>query len=274
VTFLLELKRSVKAQPALKRLVLAAGRVVRPLVGGFHPLTALRYPGFLRDWLRFRRAGGRAALLDLYPCLFDRTASTAFDPHYFHQAIWAFRHINESRVISHLDVASDVKFVGLLSTVTEVIFVDYRPLLVRLPNYASVRGSITSLPFANGSVRSLSCLHVIEHVGLARYGDAIDPLGPEKACREIARVLRPGGSAYVSVPIGRPRVHFNGQRTFAAEEAAGLFASLDLVEMAMIDAHGNFFPCVAPDQAEINETGAGNDFGLGLFWFRKRERTT
>jgi len=268
------LKERVKSNSSLKRGALLTARLVSPLVQGFRPSALFRYGGFVSDWLRFRRAGGNALTLDLYPCLFDKSASSGVDTHYFYQAIWAFRQIKESGVAAHVDIASEVNFVGLLTTVTNVTFVDIRPLFLEIPNYRGIGGSITALPFGSESVDSLSCLHVIEHIGLGRYGDPIDPLGPEKACREIVRVMQPGGRAYISVPIGRPRVQFNGLRTFSAPEVIRLFAGLELREMAMVDAPGNFVTDVSPEGADIRESGSGMDFGLGLFQFEKPGNTS
>ncbi len=43
------------------------------------------------------------------------------------------------------------------------------------------------------SVESLSCKHVIEHIGLGRYGDVLDPGGDLKAISELKRALAVGG---------------------------------------------------------------------------------
>ena len=67
-------------------------------------------------------------LKDTYPCLFDRTARTSVDSHYFYQHIWAFERIFASSAESHVDVGSNVDFVGLLSVIKKVHFVDIRPL--------------------------------------------------------------------------------------------------------------------------------------------------
>jgi SAM-dependent methyltransferase len=261
----MSLKSWIKASPGVKRWALAASRAGAPLVQGLRPDALLRYAGFVSDYLRFRRAGGKAELLDFYPCLFDKSATTAIDPQYFHQAIWAFRHIRAGGAERHVDIGSEVNFVGLLTTITHVTFVDIRPLALSIPNFHGLSASIAALPFPSGSVRSLSCLHVIEHIGLGRYGDAIDPAGPEKACREIARVMAPGGRACISLPIGQPRVQFNGQRVFGAPEALALLAPLELKEFSMVDARGIFRENVDPLHADISEAGAGTDYGLGLF---------
>lgn len=213
-------------------------------------------------------AGGIARIVDFYPCLFDRTSRSGIDTHYFYQSLWAFKKILAAGARAHVDVGSQVSFIGLLSASTRVVFLDIRPLVIRIPNYYGLAGSITSLPFRDASVDSLSSLHVIEHIGLGRYGDPIDPNGSIKAAREIVRVLAPRGRAYISVPIGRSRVQFNGQRVFSVADALALFKGLDIVEMAMVDASGTFHD----QSADISELGQGSDFGLGLFLFEKEAR--
>jgi SAM-dependent methyltransferase len=263
------LRTSIRANPALKRLALVIMRSLSALSWQIRPAALIRYAAFLGDWKRFRKAGGKAAVLDFYPCLHDRTSATGIDTHYFHQAIWALREIRQSGATQHVDIGSDVNFVGMLTVVTEVLFVDIRPLFLNIQNYQGIGASVTALPFAANSIASLSCMHVLEHIGLGRYGDPIDPLGPEKACREIVRVLQPGGHAYVSTLIGRPRVAFNGHRIFAVREVLAMFAGLEIESMAMVDAPGRFVTGLDPDAVDIHESEGGLDFGLGLFRLRK-----
>jgi uncharacterized protein DUF268 len=227
---------------------------------------------FLRDWRRFKSAGGTALVGDFWPCLFDRSSQSGIDSHYFYQSLWTFRKILERNVRTHVDVGSQVQLVGLLTTITRVIFLDIRPLSIETPNFQGLAGSVVTLPFGDLSVHSLSSLHVIEHIGLGRYGDPIDPNGSARAAQEIVRVLGLGGRAYISVPIGRQRVQFNGQRVFAVADVLKLFDGLHLVEMAMVDASGKLHDDVKPESADISEVGQGSDFGLGLFLFEKEAR--
>jgi len=265
------IKDIIKRQPRLKRTALFIMRISSPVLSVAHCGAVLKYGRFLRDWVHFRRAGGRAAILDFYPCLFDRTPSTPFDAHYFHQAVWALRHIVAAHVAEHVDIGSQSLFVGMLSAVTHVTFVDIRPMKVSLPDYRGVQGSVLDLPFADNSIPSLSCLHVVEHIGLGRYGDAIDPAGSAKAAREIVRVLMPGGRAYVSAPIGESRVQFNGQRVFAVEELLDLFGGLKTLEMIAVNGDGSLVECRNPALASIDRDISGADCGLGMFLFEKEK---
>lgn len=264
----LSVRDEVKKRPNAKRLALWGMRLLAPFRSA-NPVRAFsRYPRFLRDWVRFRKARGNASVLDFYPCLFDRTVKTGIDSHYFHQAVWALRQVLAARPDTHVDIGSDVRFVGMLSAVSRVTFLDIRPIEARVRDLHRVSGSILDLPFADSSVGSLSSLHVIEHVGLGRYGDPINPDGSILACRELARVLVPGGRLYVSLPLGTTRVQFNGQRVFAAPDVVRMFAPLRLQSMTMVDESGRVHEDIQVRDAVIGDA-SGTDCGLGMYVFRK-----
>lgn len=224
------------------------------------------YARYLADWFRYRALPGAESLrfIDSYPCLFDNTTKTPFDAHYFYQAIWAFKLIHQSGTPSHVDVGSQIAFVGMLTAITNVTFIDIRPMAVDLENFESKSASILDLPFADNSVRSLSCLHVAEHIGLGRYGDPLDPDGTRKAARELARILAPGGNLYFSVPIGKSRVCFNAHRIHSPQQILDYFHDLKLVQFSGIDDRRNFREAIEPDSL------AGASYACGLFHFTKK----
>ncbi len=263
------IKAWVKSRPWLKRMCLWLMRVSTPLAPP-HTLAGIhRYWRFFVDYRHFVRLGGNARLLDWYPCLFDNTDKTDFDAHYLYQAAWASNRIFAHRPETHIDVASEVSFAAQLSAFCKVIFVDIRPPQVSLDGFEVRSGLITALPFENSSIVSLSCLHVIEHVGLGRYGDPLQVDGPQLACAEIARVLGPGGQAYISVPIGRPRIGFNGLYVFEADKFPELFPGCRLKEFAMVDTDGSFVTGEKPERMMIRERDTGMDFGLGIYLMEK-----
>lgn len=230
------------------------------------PLVGLAYlPRFLVHWIRYARMAGtqEIGVLALHPCLGDWSRHTPFDAHYFYQGAWLARKLSESRIHHHVDVGSSVLTMSVLSASVTTVFVDYRPLRASLPGLSSVAGDILRLPFADNSLYSLSCLHVVEHIGLGRYGDPIDPQGSVKAAFELQRILRPGGKLFLSLPIGREQVCFNAHRVHAPDSVIKMFEQLRLVEFSYVDDAGQLKERRMPSAASELQ------YGCGLFVFEK-----
>ncbi len=223
------------------------------------------YARYIAAWRRYRKMPGAEALhwRDSFPQLFDAVRSTPFDAHYFYQSVWAAERIARTKPARHVDVGSDIDFVGVLTTHVPVVFADIRPLRARLPRLLAVAADMLALPFGNSTLESLSCLHVAEHIGLGRYGDPINPAGTRLACAELARVLAPGGNLYFSTPVGRPRVCFNAHRIHSPAQIVDYFRGLELVEFSAVDDDGNLVTNADCDRL------AQASYGCGLFWFRK-----
>jgi len=250
-----------------KDLYLLIYRWVIPLIDPPRLVRGIpRYVDFLKDCAKYSKSEGAEPikLINTYPRIHEKTQTTSFDSHYFYQDIWAFKRIYESKPNHHVDVGSAIDFVGFLTAITKVTFVDIRPLLATLDNFDSIKGSILSLPFEDNSLLSLSCLHVAEHIGLGRYGDPFDPLGTKKACKELYRVLAPKGNLYFSVPVGKTRLCFAAHRIHSPEQIIDYFSDLELVELSGINDEGRFIKNI---DVSILENA---DYGCGLFLFRKK----
>ena len=213
-------------------------------------MRLLSLPRYLQDLRAYMRAPGAEpwGRVTLKPMLEERTSSHSFDAHYVYLGAWAFRHITRAHPAQHIDVAGQIGWVTCLASVTHVVFIDVRPFLGQVENLESRAGSVLSLPFADRSVPSLSCLHVAEHIGLGRYGDPIDPLGTRKAFTELARVLAAPGRLYFVLPVGRPSVAFNAHRVHdpATIEEWIREEGLVLREFAAVDDGGRFLPSASP----------------------------
>jgi len=152
-----------------------------------------------------------------------------------YQDVWAVSRVLTRRPPWMLDVGGTARYVGMLSLFLPVTFVDIRPSALRLNRLTFVRGDVTALPFEDDSVPMASCLSVIEHIGLGRYGDAIDPNGAEHACGELQRVVEPGGCLLVSAPVGeRVQTHFNMHRLLTPKQIAAWLPACDLIDGAEI----------------------------------------
>ncbi len=222
-----------------------------------------RYVGCL---LVYRRASARHRHGEfiLFPKLHDRTSTTKVDPHYFYQGYWAFSRIYAVKPREHCDIGSQIDFVRYLSATVKTTFVDIRPIELPLERLICVKGSILKTDYPDCSVPSISSLHVIEHIGLGRYGDPIDPKGSEKAAAEMARMLEPGGRLYISTPIGRPRTCYNAHLIRTPRQVVELFPTLELIEFSAVDDNGRL-----RENADMTEF-TGSDYACGLFLFTKK----
>lgn len=255
------------------------GRFLRRALGlftmfFFDPLELLRkwqaLGIFIVNRRRYLRSGHtarfRPRIRDLWYRSYDR-----YDPagsttsHYFHQDLWAADWIYRARTTEHVDVGSRVDgFVAHVLPFCHVIYVDLRAVTLTHPHFTFKQGLITELPFADGDVKSLSSLHVIEHIGLGRYGDPIDPDGHVRAARELVRILSPGGTLLLGTPVGRERLCFDAHRVFDPETVVSMFAPLDLRRFALIDdAARTVIPSASFDDARRCE------YACGLFVFAK-----
>lgn len=175
---------------------------------------------FLRSLRQFERQGGRVDLRR--PMLDDAgDAAGAASGHYFHQDLLVATRIHRTAPRHHIDVGSRVDgFVAHVASFRRLEVLDIRPLPPLVHENIAFRQAdmMQGTGVEEGLCDSLSCLHALEHFGLGRYGDPIDPLGHLRGFANLCRLLEPGGTLYLSVPIGDSAVHFNAHRVFAPTE--------------------------------------------------------
>lgn len=258
-----------------RSVLLRSHRLVSSIIGD--PLGLLRrlrgLPAFLRNWLAYA-ARSQSALFRIRPSEILYSTSDMFAPagtvrgHYFHQDLWAARVVRSLGVAQHVDIASRLDgFVAHVLPFAEVEYVDIRPVDADVPGLVSRIGSVVALPYDDQSVHSLSCLHVIEHIGLGRYGDPIDPEGHVHAARELSRVLAAGGTLIVGTPIGRERLCFDAHRVFDPETIVRIFSGLRLRSFALIDDTG-----VGVRHDADFAAARACEYGCGLFVFERPAR--
>lgn len=204
---------------------------------------------------------------DFYPQIKDKTIQTGFDRHYVYHTSWAARKVKEINPIRHIDISSSLYFCGIVSAFIPVDFYDYRPADLRLDNLTSKEGNLHNLQFESSSVDSISCMHTIEHVGLGRYGDPIDPDGDIKAINELKRVTAVGGNLIFVTPVGKPKIEFNAHRIYSYEQIISYFDGFELKEFSLIPEYekdGGLIQHANPELVK-NER-----YACGCFWFIKK----
>jgi hypothetical protein len=232
--------------------------------------SILWFPFILPDYLTYRSKDTKKRFpipfFSVMPVLFENTPFTRFDTHYIYHTAWAARKVKEIGAASHTDISSSLYFSSIVSAFMPVEFYDYRPAKLNLSGLTSSPADLTRLHFENNSIESLSCMHTVEHVGLGRYGDKIDPEGDIKATKELERVVAQGGSLLFVVPIGKPKIQFNAHRIYSYKMVIEMFPGLMLKEFSLI-------PDNAIDKGMIyNATQEQSDkqtYGCGCFWFTK-----
>ncbi len=231
------------------------------------PSEALWFIRCYREWQRTAPNEWRANLNEILPMLGDRHANAgSASGHYFLQDLWAAQLVYHHKSELHVDVASRLDgFVAHVVSFLPVQYVDIRPLKADVPGLVWANGTIYHLPYPDKSVASLSCLHVIEHVGLGRYGDPIDPDGWLRGLRELARVLAPSGQLLIGTPCGRSRTVFHAHRVFSPLQIIKALPELKLLEFSLIE---NDSAVKWIKNAEI-ETAEKLEYACGLFRFTR-----
>lgn len=232
-------------------------------------LSPLVLPDFFKFKAKDINPRFRLSLKDFFPQIKDKTITTGFDRHYVYHTSWAARVVKEINPAFHVDISSSLFFSGIVSAFVPVHFYDYRPADLRLDNFETHKGDLHNLPFENNSVNSLSCLHTIEHVGLGRYGDPIDPEGDIKAINELKRVLAPGGSLLIVTPVGKPIIEYNAHRIYSYEQIISYFVddSIELKEFTFIpefESEGGIVRNANPALVKDSK------YACGCFWFVKK----
>jgi SAM-dependent methyltransferase len=227
-------------------------------------------PAFTEQFGQFKeqsRLDGRfePKQTDWFPCLNDNTPETGFDPHYVLHTSWAARVLAKTKPKAHVSFGDSLYFVGIASAFTSMTFCDIRKSGLPFQDIEEDSVNLTSLPPSwTGTLQSISCMHVLEHIGLGRYGDALDASGDRKAAAELARVLAPGGQLLMVVPMEEPpRVCFNAHRLYSYSQVMGLFPDLSLLEFTLITNEGQFFENADPGLL------AGRKYCCGCFRYTK-----
>jgi len=70
----------------------------------------------------------------------------------------------------------------------------------------------------------------IEHSGLGRYGDDIDPDGDIKAMNDIRKLLKDDGVLFLSVPVGEDKVMWNAHRVYGDIRLGKLLEGWDWID--------------------------------------------
>lgn len=205
----------------------------------------------------------------MWPVIKDKYAFAGSIGNYFWQDLWAARLVVKTGIKQHFDIGSrlDGFIAHLLAADIDVTMIDVREFPGEVERLHTIVDDATSLrQIADESIESMSALCSLEHFGLGRYGDPVDPEACFKCFENIQRKLKKGGRLYISLPIGHERVEFNAHRVFYASTIVKCFATLKLEE----------FSCACNGKIEYNvdihrydNDMHNGEYRYGLFAFVK-----
>ncbi|MGI9461449.1 MAG: DUF268 domain-containing protein [Alphaproteobacteria bacterium] len=197
--------------------------------------------------------------------------------HYFHQDLLVARRIFQHKPKRHLDVGSQIEgFVAHVASYRKISVMDIRPQKKPIPNVDFIQRDMMQ-PVKKNSISekekfdSLSCLHTLEHFGLGRYGDRIDPMGDKKGMINLIALLKKNGYLYFSVPIGKQRIMYNAHRIYAIAYLLDWFKDLKLrvIEFSYIDDDDNLYENQLLSEEKIANNYGVKNYGCAIFQLQK-----
>lgn len=110
----------------------------------------------------------------------------------------------------------------------KVTTIEYRPVDCHIPGLTVMTpAEFEANPREFDVAVSISS---VEHDGLGRYGDPIDPEGDFKAMEKIRGVLKPGGLLFLSIPVGSDALVWNCHRIYGRKRLPKLIEDWEIVE--------------------------------------------
>lgn len=206
---------------------------------------------------------------DERPILTDKYAKMGSVHQYFWQDLWAAKLIYKNRPKEHFDIGSRLDgFIShILAMGISLKVIDVRLFPVEIPGMEIIVDDATMLQeFADSSIESLSALCSLEHFGLGRYGDPVNPEACFQCFTQIQKKVKSGGHIYISVPIGKEKLQFNAHRIFYASTIIENFSNCNLLEFSVCNG------IKIEENVKIDKYDDNNNCGevFGLFYFQKK----
>ena len=209
--------------------------------------------------------------INKYPCLFDRNMEGGTLNEYFFQDIYVAKKIIEFNPVRHIDVGSRIDgFIAHLACVRQVEVLDIRPITAIINGIYFQQADIENISSSWFDIADcVSCLHTLEHFGLGRYGDKINPDGWKDGLVNLVKILKRDGVLWLSVPVGIERVEFNAHRVFDPRTINNFALELGL-SLGEFSYFTNDEIIVSDDHLKDFNVLANTVYALGIFKFTKK----
>ncbi|ULT92138.1 hypothetical protein L3Y34_009691 [Caenorhabditis briggsae] len=121
-----------------------------------------------------------------------------------------------------------VEVYALKNGAKKILTVEYNKLTIQ-PEFQDRLSSILPVDFVRnwekyaGTFDFAASFSSIEHSGLGRYGDPMDPIGDLREMLKIKCMLKPGGLLFLGMPYGTDAIQFNAHRIYGSIRLAMMF---------------------------------------------------
>ena len=234
-------------------------------------LSLYNLPRFIKEIFIFKKKGGK--INNIFPILYDYNDDAGnIRNHYFHQDLRVSSLLFKDRPSNHIDVGSRIDgFISSISIFMEVSVLDIRKLDLQKNNINFIQGDIMDHKFnSDQKFKSVSCLHTLEHFGLGRYNDKINPEGYLVGFKNLYSLLDNGGKMYVSFPISSVRrIEFNAHRVFHYKDILNWITKLNINDLKLIS-----FDLIDDNSKlhinqDLDKVLNYINFGCGIYTFKK-----
>ena len=221
---------------------------------------------FIRDYFEFKKLSHIDHIL---PMLGDhKEKSSKVIKHYFNQDLLVASYIFKNSPKKHVDVGSRVDgFVAHVASFRKIEVIDIRNNNFQFKNIIFKKKDINNIDKSLiNYCDSISCLHTLEHFGLGRYGDKIDPEGHIIGFKNLLKILKKNGRLYISFPISNEnKIYFNSERSFHPEEILKWSNNLELLKFDLIADNDKIFHDI-----NLKKIKKKLNYSCGIYVFKKK----
>ncbi len=180
-----------------------------------------------------------------------------------------------------LDIGSSGSFFPLMAAALgyQVTGCDIRPyeILNKLTfkNFEFALRDVLQTPFNNDEFDIITCISTIEHVGLGgRYGAVENERADLDMAQVFLNILRPGGTALITVPFGQGEVIAPYHRIYDRDRIQKLTQGFNTVteRYYTFDSDEDWIEATAEEAEKLK--GSADRYGLALLELKKLKQST
>ena len=115
-----------------------------------------------------------------------------------------------------------------------VMTIEYMKITTDYPNYSALHPSEVAKKYLNRSWSLIDFAYSyssLEHDGLGRYGDPLNPFGDFESLARIRCLLKPGGTLFLSLPVAPDTVVWNLHRIYGRYRLSLMLMGWDILDI-------------------------------------------